>query len=1614
MKSTLHISKISFAVIFLFLAVQAQAQLKANFTSDVASGCSPLLVNFSNQSTGIDDNTLYYWDLGNGSTPSREKNPSALFLNPGSGSVTYTIKLVIKGSNGSDSITKKSYITVYASPKVTFTSDVNSGCPPLNVKFTDGSKAGSGTIKTWLWDFGEGQLSDKQNPATTYHFSNTFGVSLTVVNSFGCKQTSDGLSPIHVLDTVHAAFDYHYTNICQSPAPIDFTSTSTSATGIDFYSWNFGDGQTASTSSTTHTFNKGTYNVKLIAKNSVGCADTVLQSISIGKAGADFSYTNACTNSAVKFTDSSSAVPVSSSWTFGDGATSKLLSPTHIYAAPGTYTVTLQADFGSCMGSVTKKVVIVNRPVASFTTSASEVCGLPFPVTFTNASQGATSYEWIFGDSKTATGTNATHTYTTAGFYDVKMIATAGTGCSDTSVVKSAVKLGPPQIDSIQGLPIKGCVPQAIDPIAFIKVAEPVVKYIWNFGDGNTSTEEKPHYTYTKTGTYTVTLTVITASGCSDTLKMVDAVKVGIAPKPFFVAAPVNTCARISVSFTDSSQGVITNWLWKFGDGGESNIKNPSHHYMDTGWFSVKLIVSNAECKDSITATNYVLIKAPVASYMSAFNCSQPYNRTFTDQSIGAKTWAWDFGDGVTAAEQNPAHTFAKPGTYLVKLKVTNDECFDTLQVKMQVVDEHPDFTYDYLSKAACRNSLVTFTATNVTATNINSYNWFYGDNTTSGFNTKGALSTHAYAVTGTFTPQMITKDILGCMDTVVSKLPITIYGPKVGFRSDSGACINSVVSFQDSSKTDGTHAIQKWEWTYEPAVTQTYTSAASYTHPYTKAGYYDIRLAVTDSYGCVDSLTKKKALQVTNPLSGFSISDSLKCSKNNVNFTNGSTGEKLKYTWNFGDNTTSSDTAHVIKHSYGNEGVYSVSLSITDKFNCKSDSLINNAITISNPKAVMLINGPTSTTCPPLLVKPTSNSLRATSLSWNFGDGSLSRIDTPSHNYIMGGNFDLTLVAKGFGECYDTAHQMIKLKGPSGKFSYDPLLHCNPSSVSFTCETKDAVKVTWDFNDGIVEPDNDTHTTKHVYKNNGKYLPKLLMTDKDGCFVGLENLDTVFISGAKADFLTTSQASCDSSLSVFMQTSTPYYDAIQTYNWNFGDGVTSSKQNPEHYYTKSGIYTTKLSVTTKGGCKDSIEYPVDVSVHLTPKVTIVAVDSVCIQSSASMYGTDSLNEAGSTWHWNFDDGTSVDAGSRTTHTFTTGGMHNINTIITTPFGCADTTTHLLAVVDLPKVNLGPDSFVCSGSTVLLQATGANSYQWQSNNTLSCTSCATPIAAPENNMSYVVTGANAFGCKASDSVSLEVIKPQTLHVQNDTLCMGNNATLEASGTDLYSWTPALFLDNSTSATPQFHGAKDTTMIYTVEGMDRKKCFTDSKKVTVKVYPVPHFEIMEKDISLNVGFTTKLLSKSSPDITQWRWEPQAFLSDARIASPVASPKHDITYSCVAANDGSCFARDQVTIHVMCNGANMFVPNTFSPNKDGVNDKFFPRGTGVFNVKSLRVLNRWGEVVFEKVNFLPNSESDGWDGTFKGQQLPSDVYVYMLEIICENNSVIPFKGNVTLVR
>jgi len=243
------------------------------------------------------------------------------------------------------------------------------------------------------------------------------------------------------------------------------------------------------------------------------------------------------------------------------------------------------------------------------------------------------------------------------------------------------------------------------------------------------------------------------------------------------------------------------------------------------------------------------------------------------------------------------------------------------------------------------------------------------------------------------------------------------------------------------------------------------------------------------------------------------------------------------------------------------------------------------------------------------------------------------------------------------------------------------------------------------------------------------------------------------------------------------------------------------------------------------------------------------------------------------------------------------------------------------------------------------------------------------------------------------------------------ICMGQSIFVGAAGADRYQWIPATGLEDPYS--PITRASPVQTTNYEVIGSDNDHCFTDSTNVLITVYPIPKV-FAGNDTTVITGSTLQLHTTNSADIDQWNWVPVAGLSCSTCPDPKAAITNTITYRVSVANAGGCTSSDDITIHSVCNDNNWFVPNTFSPNGDGMNDVFYVRGKGLNSIQSMSIFNRWGQLVFEKRNFAPNDPSVGWDGTLNGRKVPMDVYVYLIEIICDNSTVIPYRGNVTLIR
>jgi gliding motility-associated-like protein len=250
------------------------------------------------------------------------------------------------------------------------------------------------------------------------------------------------------------------------------------------------------------------------------------------------------------------------------------------------------------------------------------------------------------------------------------------------------------------------------------------------------------------------------------------------------------------------------------------------------------------------------------------------------------------------------------------------------------------------------------------------------------------------------------------------------------------------------------------------------------------------------------------------------------------------------------------------------------------------------------------------------------------------------------------------------------------------------------------------------------------------------------------------------------------------------------------------------------------------------------------------------------------------------------------------------------------------------------------------------------------------------------------------------------------HTLIDTICAGGTVRLSASGADEYNWMPGEGIVGNNVSTIVVKPLQST--VYRVIGRDKKHCFADTGFIPVKVYPIPVVEAGGIDQTINVGQSVTLTPVVSQDAHDIKWTPTTTIVSVNHPSVTVKPRETTTYTVTVRNNGGCTAKDDLTVYVICNGANVFIPNTFSPNSDGANDVFFPRGSGVFSIKSFKVFNRWGELMYSRNDFQANDSRSGWDGKYKGQIQNPDVFVYIMEVLCDNNTVLTYKGNVALIR
>lgn len=496
--------------------VEVEAIPTADFPDPVPT-CDGSPVQFNDNSSG--PILTYSWDFGDGQFGAGT-NPTHTY--PAIGN--YTVTLTVVSNNGcTSSTTGTAQVVDGPLPDFTVTNGLEV-CVNEEIQITDNS---SGQIVGYDWDFGDGFTTTDLLPTHSYATAGPFTITLQLTAPDNCASTQS----VDILVNPNPQAAFNANQGCENQ-PTVFSDQSTVAAGFfNRWEWDFGDGVGSSTDEDpTYSYvGTGDFDVTLVVETAAGCTDTVTQQVSVNPTpDVQFTAGNSCIGDDV--TIANNTTPNDNTiaqwdWTFGDGNTSSNVQPVHQYSGLGTFTIQLTATSDSgCIASASQDVEVYPYPTTGFSFSAFEGCA-PFDVVFEdestiNPNYSIGSYEWSFGDGNTSTSGSPSNTYTSSGTFDVSLITTTQDGgCSDTLAYSDLVTVFLTPEASFYFDPEN---PTTLNPtIQFFNTTTDGAEYIWNFGDGNTSTAVNPENEYLEEGSYFITLIAtngICTSSASDSI----------------------------------------------------------------------------------------------------------------------------------------------------------------------------------------------------------------------------------------------------------------------------------------------------------------------------------------------------------------------------------------------------------------------------------------------------------------------------------------------------------------------------------------------------------------------------------------------------------------------------------------------------------------------------------------------------------------------------------------------------------------------------------------------------------------------------------------------------------------------------------------------------------------------------------------------------------------------------------------------------------------------------------------------------------------------------------------------------------------------------------------
>ncbi len=961
----------------------------------------------------------------------------------------------------------------------------------------------------------------------------------------------------------------------------------------------------------------------------------------------------------------------------------------------------------------------------------------PLVIRFVNSSKNATSYHWDLGNGITSTAKDVSATYVTAGTYSVTLTASDGVTSKDSTLVIRAY--GKPTVN-FNSTDTSVC-PMA--PVNFtnstVSNAWGSVSYVWNFGDGISLVSVNPTHYFVTPGRYSITLFAMNSKGCVNTNTKGGFVNIQPQPGVFFKMSDNYLCKPGSILFTDSVTGKLPLVkTWHFGDGTTSYATKPAHGYSVPGWYDIQLTVKDANgCADSVILPSAIGVSGFNASFTPVTTACIKREVRFVNTSSKYTTSKWDYGDGFIGFSDTGSHVYIAPGTYNVKLIVYNDTCYDSVVHPVTIVNNTGSFTASQLCTPA---STVSFNATVPAGTTVK---WDFSDGVATGnsviHNFSNTIKPPIYPV------YMIYTNGFGCVDS--ASIADTMKNPFIVLTlSDSViGCAPLHTHFHvltfykikhphppcpdpgcDELVFPYPYALSSYVWDFgdgSPTAT-----GSNPIHIYTATGKYIAHCHAVTVNGCaVDTTFEIKVGKTLNP--SFTMSPTHLCAGQPMVLTSTSPDNSLadNYTWDLGEGALKDSQSPIYIHRSEEPGIHDVKLVMWNN-GCKSTPTAPQKDTIDGPNARFLN---TYTCIPRNGMTYTKYTIGDTSHLWQFGDGTTSTLDNPTHYYPGLNTYVATLTTYNpTTGCRDTGSITIELQRMA--IVVHPYLSALCRDVVDTIslqiyrtDTTNPYKLRW-YNNGILT---DTHlpdpppplardwrdTIYHPMVVKGDNSIVVICQDNHNCY------DTayahVLVAKPTDTFDFTPPATCPSTAIYFTDRSTDVAGvSVVSYAWSFGDGTSSTLTTPftTHTYTASASYTIKEIVTDNLGCSDTLVSASKPTVH-RPKAGFLASSTYTCEKVTISFNNTSTGS--SSWLWSFGDGTTSTL-ALPVHTYTTPGSYTVRLIANDIYGCSDTASepNYVIVNPNPKASFHvDDSFaVCPPLTVnfINTSTGATFDFW--------------------------------------------------------------------------------------------------------------------------------------------------------------------------------------------------------------------------------------------------------------------------------------------------------------